>query len=574
MSLLPVLDSQRRKATERRSIFATALRCGLVLLIAVAIRLLALDERPIEAEQNPDFDVNLSLMAEFMPTAVSVGKLTADGLRPLNDATSNTVGLAISTMPKAATVVGYKGPSNVLLLLDESSKVVCASLLQSEDTPEHVAAVLADANFLNQFHGWMLGAPNTFSEVDSVSGATLTSLAIAEGIAVRLGSEKPSLRFPDQLCADDVELLFGKDSGVKLRAISSVEAEIRDEQDQPLGTLIRTGPLVDSLAGYQGPSEVLLQLGPDKQTVKLALRNTYDNQPYAGYLNEEPYFWKVFREKSIQQISNIDLEEERVEGVSGATMTSMAVAETIIAAARQYAENQQQQQAVVEQNRVHWSHHDTGTMFVLFGGIVIGLTRLRGVRWLQKVWNIVLVAYFGLMTGNLISLAIVFGWAAQGIAWRLAPGLTGVIAVGFVLSAVSRRNIYCSHLCPHGAAQQLLKRKGQSRKLPVWVSKLLWLPGLTLVLAVTVTLFGLNWNLAAWEPFNAYIWYVAGVSSLVLAVSSLLVSRFVPMAYCRYACATGRLLDYVRRSARSDRFTFADVVALTIAVVAWARVFA
>ena len=573
MNLLPVLDTQRRSSTNRRSIVATVLRCALVLLIAVAIRLLADRQLPLERQIDLNFDVDRTLIAAVLPNAVDVGAVIADGMRPVYDAASQTIGFAIATLPKAINVVGYKGPSNVLLLLDTTSTVIGASLLNSEDTPEHVAAVLADTVFLHQFRGWTLGSPDTFSDVDSVSGATLTSLAIAEAIAVRLGSEKPSLRFPNELNATDLELMFGKDSGMTLKVVSNVEAELVNSSGQPAGNLIRTGPLVDSLPGYQGPSELLLQLGPDQKTVKLALRTTYDNQPYAGYLNEEPYFWKVFRDKTLSQISDIDLEEERVEGVSGATMTSMAVAETIIAAARQHVESQQQEQQLVQQKRFHWSRHDTGTMVVLIGGIAIGLTRLRGVRWLQKLWNIVLVAYFGLMTGNLISLAIVFGWAAQGIAWRLAPGLTAVIAVGFVLSAVSRRNIYCSHLCPHGAAQQLVRRKGQTKKLPAWISRLLWLPGLILLLAVTVTVFGINWNLAAWEPFNAYIWYVAGTSSLILAVGSLLISRFVPMAYCRYACATGRLLDYVRRSARSDRFTFADGAALTIVIVAWSRVF-
>ena len=194
--------------------------------------------------------------------------------------------------------------------------------------------------------------------------------------------------------------------------------------------------------------------------------------------------------------------------------------------------------------------------------------------WAGTAWNMILIGYFGLVTGNLVSLAIVTGWSATGFAWRLAPGLTAVVFVSLLLPAATKRNLYCSHICPHGAAQQLL-RKVTKRRWKVasrWSSVLRWIPGLTLFLAIAVTAAGSRWNVAAWEPFNAYIWYVAGLGSITVAVISLLVSSVVPMAYCRYACGTGRLLEYVRRTARSDRFSLADGIAAVTAVTlfAWA----
>lgn len=81
-----------------------------------------------------------------------------------------------------------------------------------------------------------------------------------------------------------------------------------------------------------------------------------------------------------------------------------------------------------------------------------------------------------------------------------------------------------------------------------------------------------SWNLAAWEPFDAYIWYVAGFSSLLLAGGSLVLSAVIPMAYCRFGCPTGRLLEYIRRTARSDSVTIADGCAALLAVAAWLRV--
>ena len=267
------------------------------------------------------------------------------------------------------------------------------------------------------------------------------------------------------------------------------------------------------------------------------------------------------------QVAEIDLEQEQVEGVSGATMTSMAVAQTILAAAAQLEQRQTETRPKTSTATVRWSPHDIGTLIVLVLGMLINLTRLKRVRWLQHTWNVVLVGYFGLVTGNLISLAVVSGWAMQGVAWRLAPGLASVVVVSFLLSAVTGRNVYCSHICPHGALQQLIRRRRKhSESVRRVLRKTTWIPGITLLLAVIATWWQRDGSLAAWEPFNAYIWYVAGVASLTVAAVSIVWSWFVPMGYCRHACGTGRLLDYVRRSAQSARFTVADGVAVGLAV--------
>ncbi len=571
MSALPIIDAPNPRPSGGKSAAAMLLRLVMVLLIAVAIRLL--HEQRSAASATATTAVEISAVQQLIPAAETFGPPSGN-LLPVLAADDAVLGYAATTMPAAADVVGYRGPSNVLLILNAQSSVIEAALLNSDDTPEHVAAILRDESFFTQFAGWTQGQPDTFCSIDATSGATLTGLAIAEGIAVRLGSEKPSLRFPDPLDAHDLSLVFDNAESLQLRPVDLVEAEVLSAAGIVVGRLIRSGPLVDSVAGYQGPSEVVAAVTPEGMIAKIALRRTYDNEPYAGYLNDEPYFWKPFLQKSFAQLQQMDVQAEQIEGVSGATMTSLAVADTIVAIGRKYVARQSQATARNHAPRLRWTNHDTGTVVVLCCGIVIAMTRLRGRRWVRIVWNIILVTYFGLVTGNLISLAIVMGWAAQGIAWRLAPGLAVVVVVSLLLPSSTKRNIYCSHLCPHGAAQQLLKNRWKfgPRISAAWSRRLVWIPGTILLIAVVATVFGSTWNLAAWEPFNAYIWYVAGAASLSLAVGSLALSSSIPMAYCRYGCATGRLLDYLRRSAASAKFQLADGVVVSVAILAWTLV--
>ena len=568
MSSLTIIAPETLRTSPWKSSAATLLRFGLVLLIAVAIRI-GSDRRDAN-RSDQSVAIELSDVQILMPAATTLDP-PSGGVQAIVNRNGEVLGYATLTWPAAASVVGYRGPSNVLLILDEQSTVFAAKLVNSDDTPEHVAAIQFDDKFLPQFIGWTMGQPDTFTDVDGTTGATLTSLAIAEGIAVRLGSDKPSLRFPDDLAREDLKLVFDDVTNLQIRPLSSVTADVVGAGDSVIGQLIRTGPLVDSIAGYQGPSELIVAINSDGTTSRLALRRTFDNQPYAGYLNEETYFWKVFQQKTIEQLRTLDLEAEQVEGVSGATMTSMAVAETVVAAAKAYTDRAAQKRSETERRRIHWSHHDTGTLAVVCCGLLIGTTRLRGRRWVKNVWNLTLVIYFGLVTGNLISQAVVMGWAANGMAWRLAPGLALVVLVSLVLPPLTRRNLYCSHLCPHGAAQQLLMHRCKTkwRLNHAWSRRLRWLPGVILVAATLATVTGRSWNLAAWEPFNAYVWYVAGMTSIALAIASLAVSTVVPMAYCQYACPTGRLLNYVRRSAAATRVTIADILAVMIAAFAW-----
>jgi polyferredoxin len=175
----------------------------------------------------------------------------------------------------------------------------------------------------------------------------------------------------------------------------------------------------------------------------------------------------------------------------------------------------------------------------------------------------------------MLSQAMLVGWAGSGVPYQSAAGLTLLTVAALAVPLLSKSNVYCSHICPHGAAQQLLKdrlpwRLHLSKR---WQRVLGVLPGLLLVWVVIVPMAGLGklgFSLVDIEPFDAYVFRVAGWATLSIAVVGLVASLFVPMAYCRYGCPTGALLGYLRYNRRSDRLSARDAVAalcLTAAVV-------
>lgn len=569
-SLLPVVPSpgsavspKRRPVFDWKNRLAVALRILMLLLIVASIR----SREASELADLPDrHDVSIEQARLLSAEANYVGPLAAGG-QEVEGADGKVLGRAISTIPEANGVVGYRGASHCVMLVDDLGEVMQVALLKSRDTVEHVELVQNSKSFWGQFSGWKMGAPKSLPDVDGVSGATLTSLAIAEGIALRMGQQPGSLKFPDPITQKEISIAWPElAAGVSIETHHS-HVFVHDEQGSKLGTLIRTGVLVDSIAGYQGPTELLIQLDPDDQIQNISKRGTWDNEPYVSYLDDEPWFWDPFLGSRFGSVAAADLRELGVEGVSGATMTSMAAADTLIAAAKQWNRRERQQQQTRDRKRIHWTANDIGSVAVVLVGCLMAFTRLRSSKKLGFFWNVLLVAYFGLITGNLVSLVVIFGWSASGIAYQLAPGFALVVAASFLLPALTKRNVYCSHLCPHGAAQQLLRNRVPRRfRLPKSLMRwLTWVPGSLLVCATVCVLAASTLDLAAIEPFNAYIWYVSGTSSIVLAVASLMWATFEPMAWCRYGCASGRLLGYVRLSAASTRPALADAIVLGLA---------
>ncbi|NCF85493.1 MAG: 4Fe-4S binding protein [Verrucomicrobiaceae bacterium] len=95
------------------------------------------------------------------------------------------------------------------------------------------------------------------------------------------------------------------------------------------------------------------------------------------------------------------------------------------------------------------------------------------------------------------------------------------------------------------------------------------IPILLIAITVIATIRAWPVNLADIEAFDAYLYPIVGFSALLIAIVGLAISTTVPMAYCRYGCPTGALLNFVRRRGTHDRFHRRDVIALGLLATAF-----
>ena len=561
----------RSKRTKLLAIAVHVIRVGVVC----ALLLLIPTSRPrslSDVTSSPEFSFDQSPIANVARVAEDVD---AAGMWALMDSDGKQVGKLARTLPEAKAAIGYRGPSEASVVFDNALNIVSVRLVDSSDTQEHVDAVVKDNAFFEQFRGWKWGGPSAGTNIDGVSGATLTSLALAKGVMLRIGGDRPSLVFPDAIA--ESELRPWVTDALTLDR-GNHQALTRDEKGTVTGRIIRTGPFSDDLSGYQGPTELLVWLSPDDTVIDLRIRKSFDNEPYVNYIRMERSFWKIFKGKTIQELAKFDPVAAGVEGVSGATMTSVIVADTVVAAAKAAIVRASQTDAPEPEwwQAMRWSFGEISAVVALLSLLVFSKVGAFRHRFWRTAWLVGIVLIVGLGTGNLISLALVAGWSAEGIAWKLAPGLFAIVVVAFLTPSTTKGNPYCSHLCPHGALQQLIRSPTRSRrhlKLPAKLSQwLVVIPGATLVVAYLFLLFRPATDLSSWEPFHAYLFRIAGWGSIAFALGSLAVSTFIPMAYCRLGCPTGRLLEHLRRSATSDRIKLADCVAFALlGVASWVR---
>jgi hypothetical protein len=294
-------------------------------------------------------------------------------------------------------------------------------------------------------------------------------------------------------------------------------------------------------------------------------------------VREDSYFRGLLRGRSLESLAGLDLAAERIEGVSGATMTSQSVAQAMAVAAQAHLRELQQRQTKADRPeqelpavRPPWlTLRNLSTIGITLSGLVLGLTHLRRRRTLRLLYQCLVIGWLGCANGDMLSQALLLGWAQSGIPWQNALGLVCLSAGALLVPVATGHNVYCAHMCPHGALQQLLKNRlpwqlHVSGRIQAWLKRI---PPLLLVWVVLIGLMHWPYSAVDIEPFDAWLWRIAGWPTLIVAGCGLLASLFVPMAYCRFGCPTGSLLDHLRRGGRSG-FQARDVLAFVLLLAA------
>lgn len=347
---------------------------------------------------------------------------------------------------------------------------------------------------------------------------------------------------------------------------------VLSQEGNSIGYVVRTMPRSRDIVGYSGPTDALIVSDANFKVIGVAIRQSYDTPSHVEDVTLDYFFMESWNDKSWDQIAEMsDLEKSGIYGVSGATRTSEALA---LSVSRRLDLGKPTRQST---QSWHIAWQDACLLLIVFGGLAFAFVKtpkLHRYRWL---WSLAVFIGLGFILGDLLALALFRGWAESGVPWRMAPGLALLGISAFLVPWATRQPVYCQFICPHGHAQRWLMKLLPARySLPPGIDlkwSLKWVAPALLFLALLTTFLKLPIDLAGLEPFDAYLIQMAGKASIVVAIGSLVVSLFIPMAYCNYGCPTGWLLGFVRRRGGKNRTDSQDVVGLLLLVAALALYF-
>ena len=341
---------------------------------------------------------------------------------------------------------------------------------------------------------------------------------------------------------------------------------VLDREGRELGYVVRTQPACRDIIGYAGTTDALVVLDRDWKILGLKTHASEDTESYLKDIALDRRFLKKWNGLTWDAAAALDLKAAGIEGVSGSTMTSMAIAQSV-KARLQLSRDQLAERAPL---RFAWRDYALFAVIAAAGLMAFGPPAVRH-RW-KRPYQWALIVYVGLIAGDLLAQKILVGWTRSGIPWTTAPGLVLLAAAALLVPLTTGKPLYCHHICPHGAAQELLSHYRPARfqinlSAPV-IRGLEYLPFALVFFTLTVALLALPFDLAGLEPFAAYVIRSAGVATLAVAAVGLIASFFVPQAYCRFGCPTGALLNFVRARGPTDTFSRRDFSALTLVALA------
>jgi hypothetical protein len=349
-------------------------------------------------------------------------------------------------------------------------------------------------------------------------------------------------------------------------------AFVHDEHGAQLGYVLRTSPHTDGIIGYRGWTDTLVAFDPALRVVGARVRSSQDTRDHVRDVVADRHFLKLWNGKPWDEVARTSPQDAGIEGVSGASMTSLAIADGI----------QRRLQAAdsalaVTLPPLRFGARDIGLALVIVAALALAFSGTYGRKWLRRGFQIAVIAYVGFINGDLLAQSLFGGWMQSGAPWRTAPGLVLLAAAALAVPWATGKPLYCQQICPHGAAQELLHKMAPKRwRITLrkdFASGLRWLPPLLLGLVVTVCILVLPIDLAHLEPFDAYLLNSAGWATIAIAIAGLVASLFVPMAYCHYGCPTGAFLEFLRSRGKADRFCRRDVAAALLvtlaAVLSW-----
>ncbi len=323
--------------------------------------------------------------------------------------------------------------------------------------------------------------------------------------------------------------------GISLEKEEEVTQELHFDPKHQITQVLFSSELAPDVIGYGGPIPLIIGID-DHGIIKEVKFEKNSETPR--------FFKKVIGTGIMSHWINKDVRaaaKVEIDAISGATMTSEAIAKTM-----QISLNTTLNKSVEssELSRAEWIKALCISGVGIFA--LISFFAPKKTKPLRLAFAMTVILVLGIWHGSLLSVSKLSSWVLGGVPSVVEIPLLLIFLASILIPAFTGKNFYCRHLCPFGAAQDLMS-KGIKLKFKVRVYK--WLNHMRMVILLCCFLllfFGLGASIANIEPFAAFKPEYAPLSALIIFCAALVISIFIPRPWCRYFCPYGALLDLIK----------------------------
>ncbi len=318
-------------------------------------------------------------------------------------------------------------------------------------------------------------------------------------------------------------------------------ATISDNNFSP-SIYLESTDIVKNIRGYAGEVNVGIIIDKNGFIKKIEHISSKETQSYLATIKKAG-FYEQFNQVSISKGT------QQIDAVTGATLTSEAIASTVSQLTKQSIPYPISNYADIDEVNSFDLSAKLNSSWVVHISIIFLMFLFAFQKKIRKskksiiVLSLLSVIYIGFFLNNSFTyISFIHPFVGTSVS-----SFVGLYSLFVLLGAIWGKNTYCKYVCPFGNIQRLIMHvnpKKISRKFFIsnkWIKKIR--ATLTVIL-ITGVLLGLrNWSNFELFP-DLFGWSTIGVWFIVAAIT-VLTTLIYPMIWCRLLCPTGSLLDGV-----------------------------
>ena len=326
------------------------------------------------------------------------------------------------------------------------------------------------------------------------------------------------------------------------RISSENYAAWKDSKKERLIGYVTTG----TAHGYGGEMRMAVGVSPDGNVIGLAV---------IEHKETSSFFRRVLKRDFIKSLigkaySDPFFLDQDVDGVTGATYSSRALADAVRRASRKVATKNLGFSPIPEPSPQVQFGFPEAVLVALFAiGIVVRLRSFKykkAARWVSMLMRLAVLGfiYNKPLTIVVINKMLLGFWPE----WQLHLYWYLLLAGILFVYTIDNKNPYCEWFCPFGATQECLGVIGGAKvRIPdPYHSLLRWFQRALALSVIVVALFYRNPGISSYEVFGVFFRLIGSNFQFVLLGIVLIVALFIKRPWCSYLCPLRPVTDFIR----------------------------